>query len=111
MPRLLFGAGRRKGGLQSRLVVRHCGTDTSRCIFKSGLQKRLARRPTLRSSLVYAASKGIPNRFQLCQTVNKATRKLHLPSTSTESTINRVLLELAQPPATEAPLLTSVIAA
>jgi hypothetical protein len=71
----------------------------------------MARRLNLRSSLVYAASKGIPNRFQLCQTINKATRKLHLPTTSTESTINRVLLELAQPPAAEAPLLTSVIAA
>jgi hypothetical protein len=57
---------------------------------------------------VYAASKGIPNRFQLCQTINKATRKLHLPTTSTESTINRVLLELAQPPAAEEHLLASV---
>jgi hypothetical protein len=65
----------------------------------------------MRSSLVYAASKGIPNRFQLCHTVNKATRKLHLPSTSTESTINRVLLELAHPPAAETSPLSGVIAA
>jgi hypothetical protein len=54
------------------------------------------RRPTLRSSLVYAASKEIPNRFQLCQTISKATRKLHLASTPTENTINRVLVDIAQ---------------
>jgi hypothetical protein len=55
------------------------------------------RRPTLRSSLVYAANKEIPNRFQLCQTVNKAARVLHLPNNPTESTINRVLQDISHP--------------
>jgi hypothetical protein len=55
------------------------------------------RRPTLRSSLVYAASKEIPNRFQLCQTISKAARVLHLASNPTESTINRVLQNISHP--------------
>jgi hypothetical protein len=55
------------------------------------------RRPTLRSSLVYAANKEIPNRFQLCQTINKAARVLHLPNSPTESTINRVLQDISHP--------------
>ena len=55
------------------------------------------RRPTLRSSLVYAASKEIPNRFQLCQTISKAARVLHLANNPTESTINRVLQNISHP--------------
>jgi hypothetical protein len=55
------------------------------------------RRPTLRSSLVYAASKEIPNRFQLCQTISKAARVLHLATNPTESTINRVLQNISHP--------------
>ena len=55
------------------------------------------RRPTLRSSLVYAASKEIPNRFQLCQTISKAARVLHLNNNPTESTINRVLQNISHP--------------
>lgn len=55
------------------------------------------RRPTLRSSLVYAASREIPNRFQLCQTISKAARVLHLASHPTESTINRVLQNISHP--------------
>jgi hypothetical protein len=55
------------------------------------------RRPTLRSSLVYAASREIPNRFQLCQTISKAARVLHLANHPTESTINRVLQNISHP--------------
>ena len=55
------------------------------------------RRPTLRSSLVYAASKEIPNRFQLCQTISKAARVLHLATNPTEITINRVLQDISHP--------------
>jgi hypothetical protein len=51
----------------------------------------------LRSSLVYAASKEIPNRFQLCQTISKAARVLHLANNPTESTINRVLQDISHP--------------
>jgi hypothetical protein len=55
------------------------------------------RRLILRSSLVYAASKEIPNRFQLCQTTSKAARKLHLSNHPTELTINRVLEDISHP--------------
>ena len=51
----------------------------------------------MRSSLVYAASKEIPNRFQLCQTISKAARVLHLNNSPTESTINRVLQNISHP--------------
>lgn len=51
----------------------------------------------MRSSLVYAASKEIPNRFQLCQTIAKAARVLHLDNHPTESTINRVLQNISHP--------------
>jgi hypothetical protein len=51
----------------------------------------------LRSSLVYAASKEIPNRFQLCQTISKAARVLHLATNPTEITINRVLQDISHP--------------
>jgi hypothetical protein len=51
----------------------------------------------LRSSLVYSASKEIPNRFQLCQTTSKAARVLHIDSTPTGSTINRALENIARP--------------
>jgi hypothetical protein len=51
----------------------------------------------MRSSLVYAASKEIPNRFQLCQTISKAARVLHLNNNPTESTINRVLQNISHP--------------
>jgi hypothetical protein len=94
-----FQAARRKSGLQRRLEIRRRLTDTFPQHLLKRSPKRPARRPTLRSSLVYAASKEIPNRFQLCQTISKATRKLHLASMPTQSTINRVLLELAEQPA------------
>jgi len=57
------------------------------------------RRPHLRSSLVYAASKEIPNRFALCQTISKTTRRLHMPNSPTESTINQVLVNISEPKA------------
>ena len=51
----------------------------------------------MRSSLVYSASKEIPNRFQLCQVISKAARVLHLANNPTESTINRVLQNISHP--------------
>jgi hypothetical protein len=96
--RVLFGW---RGGSAAWSVDWRYGTSprTPPAASSKAVSKRPARRPTLRSSLVYAASKEIPNRFQLCQTISKAARKLHLASTPTQSTINRVLLELADQPA------------
>ncbi len=49
----------------------------------------------MRSELVYAASAKLRNRYQLCQTVARATRKLHIPSTPTANTINKSLNGIA----------------
>jgi hypothetical protein len=56
-----------------------------------------AEEPLMRSSLVFAANREIPNRFQLCQTISKAARVLHLNNNPTESTINRVLQNISHP--------------
>ena len=49
----------------------------------------------MRSQLVYEAGLKIENRFLLATTAMKATRKLHVGSTRTEDTVNRVLAEVA----------------
>lgn len=73
----------------------------------------------MRSELVYEAGLKIGNRFLLATTAMQATRKLHIGSTRTEDTVNRVLAEVAKgryahgelpevtpPPAIEALLIT-----
>ena len=50
----------------------------------------------MRSQLVYEAGLKIGNRFLLATTAMQATRKLHVNSTRTEDTVNRVLAEVAQ---------------
>lgn len=49
----------------------------------------------MRSELVYEAGLKIENRFLLATTAMQATRKLHVTSTRTEDTVNRVLAEVA----------------
>ncbi|HEY0794912.1 MAG TPA: hypothetical protein VGD64_03950 [Acidisarcina sp.] len=49
----------------------------------------------MRSDLVYSAAVKLPNRYTLCLTVSRAARKLHIPSTATEVTINKVLSGIA----------------
>ena len=49
----------------------------------------------MRSSLVYEAGLKIENRFLLAATAMRAARKLHVSSTRTEDTVNRVLAEVA----------------
>ncbi len=74
----------------------------------------------MRSQLVYEAGLKIGNRFLLATTTMQATKKLHVTSTRTEDTVNRVLAELANgryahgelpevtpPPAVDALLITS----
>ena len=73
----------------------------------------------MRSELVYEAGLKIKNRFLLATTTMMATRKLHVNSTRTEDTVNRVLAEVANgtrlhgelpqvtpPPAIDALLIT-----
>lgn len=76
----------------------------------------------MRSGLVYEAGLKIENRFLLATTTMLATRRLHVNSTRTEDTANRVLAEVGRgtrvhgklpeitpPPAIDALLITSVI--
>jgi hypothetical protein len=49
----------------------------------------------MRSELVFEASLKIDNHFLLATTTMQATRKLHVNSTRTEDTVNRVLAEVA----------------
>jgi hypothetical protein len=49
----------------------------------------------MRSKLVYEAGIKIENRFLLAATAMRAARKLHINSTRTEDTVNRVLTEVA----------------
>jgi hypothetical protein len=49
----------------------------------------------MRSELIFSASERIENRFLLATVVMRAVRKLHITSTRTEDTANRVLSEVA----------------
>jgi hypothetical protein len=73
----------------------------------------------MRSELIYAAGLQIENRFLLASTAMRAVRKLHVGSTRTEDTINKVFTEVANgrplvyklpeitpPPAIDALLIT-----
>lgn len=50
----------------------------------------------MRSELVYGAGLKIANRFLLAATTMRAATKLHIGSTRTEDTVNRVLIEVAK---------------
>lgn len=49
----------------------------------------------MRSTLVYSAGLKIENRFLLSATVMRAVRKLHISSTRTEDTLNKIFAEVA----------------
>ena len=50
----------------------------------------------MRSELVYLAGLKIDNRFLLSSTVMRAARMLHVNSTRTEDTLNRVFSDVAE---------------
>lgn len=50
----------------------------------------------MRSDLVYSAGKAIGNRFLLATVVFQAVRTLHVDSTRTEDTANRVFSDISQ---------------
>jgi hypothetical protein len=50
----------------------------------------------MRSKLVYSAGLKIENRFLLSATVMRAVRKLHINSSRTEDTLNRVFADVAE---------------
>ncbi|MEO6982646.1 MAG: DNA-directed RNA polymerase subunit omega [Edaphobacter sp.] len=45
----------------------------------------------MRSDLIFGALTHVSNRYELCQLVAKATRKLHKPNTRLQDTTNEVL--------------------
>lgn len=50
----------------------------------------------MRSELVYEAGIKIENRFLLAATAMRAAKRLHVSSTRTEDTVNKVLAEVAK---------------
>jgi hypothetical protein len=50
----------------------------------------------MRSELVFEAEIKIENRFLLAATAMRAAKRLHVSSTRTEDTVNRVLAEVAK---------------
>ena len=50
----------------------------------------------MRSELVFAAERSLPNRYSLCRLVSTATRKFHRPNTRIEETTDLVLRRIAK---------------
>ena len=49
----------------------------------------------MRSEIIFRAKESIDNKYQLCQTVAKVTRRLHIPSRNTQETINAAFTRIA----------------
>jgi hypothetical protein len=49
----------------------------------------------VRSELIFRAKQTIANKYKLCQTASKATRRLHLSSKNTTDTINNAFVRIA----------------
>lgn len=50
----------------------------------------------MRSDLIYHALDTVRNRYLLCQTISKATRKFHKPNTRVQETMNEVLVRVGK---------------
>jgi hypothetical protein len=48
----------------------------------------------MRSENVFLAASRIPNRYTLCHALAQATRQLHVASTRTQDTTNKVLVDI-----------------
>ncbi len=51
----------------------------------------------MRSEMVFAAERTLPNRYMLCRVLATATRKFHKPATRVEDTTDAVLRRIADP--------------
>jgi hypothetical protein len=49
----------------------------------------------MRSEAIFRAKEMIENKYSLCQTASKATRKLHISPRSTQETISSALATIA----------------
>jgi hypothetical protein len=50
----------------------------------------------MRSELIFRAKKTVDNKYRLCQTASKATRRLHIASGNTTDTINSAFSRIAE---------------
>jgi hypothetical protein len=50
----------------------------------------------MRSELIFRARKTVGNKYRLCQTASKATRRLHIASGNTTDTINNAFSRIAE---------------
>jgi hypothetical protein len=53
----------------------------------------------MRSEMIFRAKVNIENKYQLCQTAAKATRRLHVSSSDTQMTIHNAFVRIATGPA------------
>ena len=60
----------------------------------------------MRSEMVFAAERRLPNRYLLCRVLATATRKFHKPTTRIEDTTDALLRRIAK--ANAAPLVATV---
>ena len=49
----------------------------------------------MRSELIFRAKETVANKYKLCQTASKATRRLHISSKNTTDTINSAFARIA----------------
>jgi hypothetical protein len=49
----------------------------------------------VRSELIFRARETVDNKYKLCQTASKATRRLHIAANNTTDTINDAFLRIA----------------
>jgi len=49
----------------------------------------------MRSDMIFRAKVNITNKYELCQTAAKATRRLHISSTDTQQTISNAFARIA----------------
>jgi hypothetical protein len=49
----------------------------------------------MRSEIIFRAKEMIDNKYRLCQTASKATRRLHISSQNTQETINNAFVRIA----------------
>ena len=49
----------------------------------------------MRSELIFRAREKVDNKYKLCQTTSKATRRLHIAAKNTTDTINYTLSRIA----------------
>ncbi len=52
----------------------------------------------MRSDIIFRAEEKIVNKYKLCQTASKATRRLHVASRNTQETINNAFASIAAGP-------------